>query len=341
MIQKFTISRDDSIYEAWPDVVLTPSGKLICVFAECTHHHDRSYTRIMPTESVDRGRTWSSKRALTDGTQGLPYYNCGRIMQLSDGRYVVLVGKIYDRGESGGRIQLYFSQDQGQTWSEPVETPACGIVADKLLELDSGRWILSCHDKEINFGYLVQRLWYSDDHGRTWSEPVVVGRQPEMNLCEVSILPIENQTLVAFMRENSFQGWDCFKTISNDNGETWGDLINFPLPACHRPVAGWLQNGQIMITHRFIQGRKGGFFGGHQNFFAALTDKDSALAQTRDDAQTRILPIDFDRSPTSDTGYSGWVQFDDDEIYIANYVVDDAPKGQIRGYALSLADFIL
>ena len=33
-------------------------------------------------------------------------------MQLSDGRYVVLVDKIYDRGESNGRIQLYFSQDQ-------------------------------------------------------------------------------------------------------------------------------------------------------------------------------------------------------------------------------------
>ena len=169
----------------------------------------------------------------------------------------------------------------------------------------------------------------------------MVGRQPGLNLCGVSISPIENQTLVAFMRENSFQGWDCFKAISNDNGETWGDLINFPLPACHRPVAGWLQNGQIMITHRFIQGGNGGFFGGHQNFFAALTDKDSVLAQTRDDAQTRILPIDFDRSPTSDTDYSGWVQFDDGEIYIANYVVDDAPKGQIRGYALSLADFIL
>ncbi len=46
MIQKFTISRDDTIYEAWPDVVLSPSGKLLCVFAECTHHHDRSYTRI-------------------------------------------------------------------------------------------------------------------------------------------------------------------------------------------------------------------------------------------------------------------------------------------------------
>ena len=28
-IEKFTVSRDDSIYEAWPDLVLTESGKLI------------------------------------------------------------------------------------------------------------------------------------------------------------------------------------------------------------------------------------------------------------------------------------------------------------------------
>ena len=341
MIQQFTISRDDAIYEAWPDVVLTPSSRLLCVFAECTHHHDRSYTRIMLTESDDRGRTWAPKRPLTDGTQGLPYYNCGRIMRLNDGRYVIIVDKVYERGEGGGRILLYFSEDEGRTWSDPIETPARGIVPDKLLELESGRWILSCHDKEDGFGFLVQRLWYSDDQGATWSEPVVVGRQEGLNLCEVSILPIDDQVLVAFMRENSFQGWDCFKAISRDNGETWGELIKFPLPACHRPVAGWLQNGQIMITHRFIQGGRRGFFGGHQNFFAALTDAESALASTRDDAQTRILPIDFDRSAESDTGYSGWVQFDDGEIYIANYVVDDAPKGQIRGYALRMEDFLL
>ncbi len=58
-------------------------------------------------------------------------------------------------------------------------------------------------------------------------------------------------------------------------------------------------------------------------------------------AHTRILPIDFDRSPESDTGYSGWVQFDDGEIYIVNYIIDDAPAGHIRGYGLQLSDFIL
>ncbi|HOM57560.1 MAG TPA: hypothetical protein PLG27_07410, partial [Candidatus Latescibacteria bacterium] len=63
--------------------------------------------------------------------------------------------------------------------------------------------------------------------------------------------------------------------------------------------------------------------------------------ETRNEAHTRILPVDFDRSPVSDTGYSGWVQFEDGEIYIVNYIVDDAPKAQIRGYSLHPSDFLL
>ena len=37
-IQRFIVSKDEAIYEAWPDLVQTASGKLICVFMECTHH---------------------------------------------------------------------------------------------------------------------------------------------------------------------------------------------------------------------------------------------------------------------------------------------------------------
>lgn len=44
MIKKHTISRDDAKYDAFPDVVLAASGKLVCVFAECTHHGDHSHT---------------------------------------------------------------------------------------------------------------------------------------------------------------------------------------------------------------------------------------------------------------------------------------------------------
>ena len=78
-----------------------------------------------------------------------------------------------------------------------------------------------------------------------------------------------------------------------------------------------------------------------QNLFAALTDVPSCLAADRNGAHTRIMPIDFDRSGESDTGYSGWVQFPDGEIYVVNYIMDDAPKAQIRGYSFFESDFLL
>ena len=340
MIEKITISRDDSIYEAFPDVVLTSSGRLICVFAECTHHRDRSYTRLVLTDSVDRGRTWSPKRPLTEATHGMPYWNCARIMQLKDDRIAALADRINEAHESRGENYLFFSSDDGATWSEPVRTPAAGIVPDKLVELKSGRWLLSCHDRYDGGRFLEQRLWYSDDLGSTWNGPVVVGRKDGLNLCEVSIVEV-GDTLVAFHRENSGQGWDCYKTLSTDRGESWGDPIRFPLPACHRPVAGLLRDGRILITHRFMQGGQGWIGWWTQNLFAAITDKESALAPTREESHTRIMPLDFDRSHESDTGYSGWVQFEDGEIYVVNYILDDAPTGQIRGYAFRPEDLVL
>jgi hypothetical protein len=48
-----------------------------------------------------------------------------------------------------------------------------------------------------------------------------------------------------------------------------------------------------------------------------------------------------DRNPKSDLGYSGWVQFDDGTIYVVTYLLDDSPKGQIRGYSFRMEDFLL
>jgi sialidase-1 len=295
----------------------------------------------MLTDSTDRGRSWTPKRPLTAGTKDDDFFwNCPRITQLKDGRIAALVDKVPLGGERGGRCFLFFSKDEGATWTQEFETPVRGIVPDKLLELENGRWIIGAHEFDSDFGQLVQRLWFSDDKGKTWNGPVIVGQKKGYNLCEVSIIPVKDK-LVAFMRENSGTGLPCQKTISNDNGESWGEVVDFPLPGCHRPVAGILDDGQIMITHRYMQGGKGWIGWWCQNFFAALTDEESVFAETYKEAHTRILPVDFDRSSESDLGYSGWVQFEDGEIYIVNYIMDDAPKAQIRGYSLKPSDFII
>ena len=349
-MEKYTVSNDPNIYEAWPDVTLTPEGKLVCVFSECTHHKNRDYTRIMLCESADRGRTWSPKHPLTEGTANLDYYyNCARIGMLKDDRMYVIVDKVPRQISNGSgekntsamaKNLIYFSDDFGATWQNPVLTPLKGIVPDRLLELDNGRWIISAHHHVE--GNLVQFMHYSEDHGNSWSKKITVASKKGLNLCEVSILPVDNDTLVAFLRENSMLGYDCMKTISNDNGETWGEVINFPLPGCHRPVARYLNDGQIFITHRFVQGGKGWLGTWTQNFFGAFTDTASVLAETRNEAWTRIFPIDFDRSSKSDLGYSGHVQFPDGEIYVVNYIVDDAvDKGQIRGYSFYPEEFLL
>ncbi len=353
MLEKFIISRDDSIYEAWPDVALTKSGRLVCVFAECTHHGNRDYTRIMVADSSDRGRTWSPKRAITEPLRWTEdkqvWWNCPRITTLPDGRQVVVIDRLQGASEARGEQSnwLYFSKDEGQTWCEPVATPVVGIVPDQLIVLKHGthknRWLLAAHHRRQADGQdrWEERVWSSDDQGKTWQGPHLVAHDPALKLCEGSIAELPGGELVCFLRENSMAGLDAFKTISRDGGQTWGPLCHFPLPGCHRPVAQVLQSGNVLITFRLCQGGKGWTGWWTQNFMAALTDVNSCLAEERNQTHTRIMPIDFDRNPASDTGYSGFVQFEDGEIYVVNYIVDDAPNGHIRGYSFRECDMRL
>ena len=333
-IQKFIVSRDDSIYEAWPDVVQTDSGKLICVFSECEHHKNRENARIMITESLDRGRTWSQKRPLTEKGKSDDYFNCARISKLRNGKLTIICDKIKSSENRASEIYLWYGDGEGNSWDEPIVYPFCGIVPDKLIELECGRLIIAAHFKSGTTGKLEQYLWYSDDCGKTWSDRVTVAANERYNLCEVSILECENNTLVAFLRENSGNGCDLLKVISYDNGESWSEVYNTSIDGGHRPVSGYLSDGTVMITYRFIPC-------GTQNTFAAFMDKSTLLETERRMQRVRIMPLDYDRNPAPDLGYTGWTQFSDGEIYVVNYIKDDTDKAHIRGYSFYPVDVVL
>ena len=333
MMQKFNVSRDDSIYEAWPDVVLTNGGKLICVFSECEHHKNREGARIMITESLDRGRTWSEKRPLTEKGHAGEYFNCARISKLGDGSLAIICDKVYGNENKGAEIWLWRGDAEGREWGEPTVYPFCGIVPDKLLQLGSGRLIIAAHFKSPETGKLEQYLWYSDD-GETWSDRVTVAADGKYNLCEVSILEYEDNKLVAYLRENSVKGYPILKVLSADGGETWSEIYNTSMDSGHRPVAGFLADGSIMVTYRYIPS-------GTQNMFAAFMSRETIEATGRRDQRVRVMPLDYDRNPSPDIGYTGWVQFDDGEIYVVNYIKDDADKAYIRGYSFYPLDVVL
>ena len=59
------------------------------------------------------------------------------------------------------------------------------------------------------------------------------------------------------MRENSGTGLPGPKCLSSDDGETWKGPYDTLMSGCHRPVAGYLPSGQIMVTYRNAPGGRG------------------------------------------------------------------------------------
>jgi sialidase-1 len=298
--------------------------------------------------STDRGRTWSQKRPLTAAlykkTIHEPHWNGARVTTLRDGRLCAVVDRVSGEAEGsspGGEQSnwIFFSADESETWTGPYETPVHGIVPDRLIELRGGRWLLSAHT--VLDGTWTQRVWKSQDQGQTWEGPFTIAAEPDLMLCEGSLFELPGGEICCLMRENSSRGIDAIKAVSRDAGETWSAVSALALPGCHRPVGGMLSSGRVLITYRFMQGGNGWLGTWTQNLFAAVTDVESCLAPAREQTRTRIMPLDFDRSPVSDLGYSGWVQFEDGEIYVVNYIVDDAPKAHIRGYSFRESDMLI
>lgn len=336
-IQKFIVSNDTSIYEAFPDVIQTNSGKLICVFTECGASHEcRDGSRLVTVESTDRGRTWSEKKPLTERMMHGESFDCARISKLNDGTLTIICNKLHLEDEDSklwGKDYLYVwhADAEGTDWGEPTVLPFYGRCPDKVTQLKNGRIIVSAQqirERGEEFWSVMweQFMWYSDDNGKTWSDKIVVGTSPKYSLCEGSIIEYGDGILLCFMREETFKGLPIMKTISYDNGETWGEPHDCGLDGGHRPIAGFMQNGHVLITYRFIPYMT-------QNFFAGQLHRAGLLNTDRRNQWQRILPLDYDRHPSPDLGYSGWTQFEDGEIYVVNYIRDDYDKAHIRGYS--------
>jgi sialidase-1 len=343
-MQQYIVSRDDNFYECFPDIVKTPSGKLITVFRESAHHADLNGNRLVWVESLDGGKIWSEKHALTERYDATYGYNCPRISALPDGSLMIIcdnLDRTKDEDEQRNCEQhLFRSYDDGKTWTGPEILSIRGIVPDKYKVLSNGRHIFGVHRRIAETGMLTQFCYYSDDEGKTWNESLIASDE-RYNLCEVSIVEEKEGLLIAFMRENSFKGLPCFKAISHDYGTTWEGVYETPIYCCHRPVVDKCQTGNYFMTYRFMQGGKGWLGCVYQNMFGAFFTKETALATDRRQQSVRIIPIAYDRSPKADMGYSGWVQLDDGSFYVVTYLLDDAPKAQIKGYAFDRDDVLI
>lgn len=394
-VEKFTITRDDATYEAFPHLCRTESGRILLAYRESNGHVASEYCRLIVRYSDDAGRTWSDRNVITDERRengaAMDCWNCPKIQQLADGR-VLLLCEAYDfpPGEWGvehtARVHFWFSDDDGEKFSDPVPTDVRGICPDQVTETSDGRWLLPTNMRNAD-GDVVQMITVSEDGGVTWGSPQIIYNDAELD--EASLVTLPGGELIAYERQDS--GRPLQKMISRDVGRTWeGPYDTLNPAAIGMPIAGLTQDGLILITGRYgihsrwrvddseetwakriakrgivipkVPGNEGnarfvnsiargphleeteteivmGVGGSSVHTFAYLEPVESALATDLSEQKGLLLPLDLDNSPFADSGYTGWVEYERGRFLAANYIVDDAPLAQIRGYRFSLDDF--
>ncbi len=274
------IAQDESRYLSFPDVVLTRAGSLLAMYRDADIHYpaDTPSTELVVIESEDQGRTWGNARIFSAYPANRPQsefaWHCPRLMQMSDGRIAFLCD-ITQPPKFLPEIYISLSEDNGKSWSTPVDTGARGIMPDRLIELSETEWVFAYHWKDYDVGMLGEFLFATEDAGKTWGLRSKVGSDPRYSLCEASLIQLPDTRLVSYMRENSFLHLPTFVSISEDRGHTWSEAKVHPSSG-HRPSAGVLEDGSVLLTYRNVAGQPGlsAWIGSADESFFSVSKKD-------------------------------------------------------------------
>lgn len=328
-IEKFTLSRDDSFMEGWPDIIKMKSGRLLVAYNECVAHLNRDHSHITIRTSDDGGKSWSDKRYVGEETFHGDQWNSIRVNQLSDGRIILLCDRI-SKTEFTAETELYAfeSLDEGEHFSEKRRLGVYGYCSDKIRELSDGSLILLVSRFNSTTGKSEVLAHKSYDGGYSWNEPAVAASSEIYTFIEPALVEMTGGDIVVFLRENSFKNYNGFVVVSKDGANSFTSPFEIPVPGMHRPAVGRLKSGKLFLSYREHLNE------GSRRLKATLFDENTLMSGS----DLEIFEIDCDRSDKPDGGYSAWVELDDGEILMANYIVDDAPRAYIRGYRIHLRE---
>ena len=133
------IDRDDDIYQAYVNVALTNSGKLVCVWRETAVHAAGTWSRLVMRNNSDLGKTWSQRMILDDGDK--INWLLSNLVHLKDGRLVINAVTIEGDG------YLFWNEDDRERWSGPQPTGTKVIGPRRSVELHNGTLLQPLHQQ--------------------------------------------------------------------------------------------------------------------------------------------------------------------------------------------------
>lgn len=245
-VDVFTSGQDGYHTYRIPAIETAPDGSLL-VFTEA-----RKYNRHDPgtqgndidlvyKRSTDAGKTWSAMMVLDDPGERWSSCNPVTLLDRSTGRVWLFHNRTRpDRSSSSARVgtddsQAWarYSQDNGRTWSEPMDLTGTardverwgsaffgpgGAVQDAKERLivpvsrTTGKG--DGDDRSTPSGWTAFVI-YSDDHGKTWHR----GQLAASSTSENQLVELADGNLLMDARQD--EGPARWIFLSSDGGETW------------------------------------------------------------------------------------------------------------------------
>ena len=184
----------------YPSLVNSPHGPIALADGRLLYAGKALWTgeRNLICESTDDGRTWRElaevpTRPGDDAKEG---YHELHAVETGDGRLLVQI-RNHSQADAGETLQCE-SADGGKTWTVPKPIGVWGLPSH-LLRLRDGRLLMTYGHRRAPFGNQAR---LSGDHGRSWSEPMVVsGDGPSGDLGYPSTVELSDGRLLSVWYE--------------------------------------------------------------------------------------------------------------------------------------------
>ena len=239
-----------------PALLRTAKGTLIAVAEARDKATDQAGNDLVVATSKDQGKQWSKPTVAYE--QGADSCNNPCLVQDAKSGRVFLFFQTFPAGgkefgglpvgpkdPKGNRLKFVTSDDEGATWSKPVDVSSDLKPADAVtcasgpgigIQLrqgaHTGRLIIpfNSQDPKRNF---VNWVAFSDDAGKTWKRGAEVP-QEGMQLNEVQVAEAADGSV--YLNSRRWKGTSLRKAAwSQDGGATWTKAVDdaaLPEPTC-------------------------------------------------------------------------------------------------------------
>ncbi len=248
-------------YEAFPDVIRTKKGELLCVFYAGFDHvslpkwapggklpdHCAKAGRICIVRSGDEGKTWSKAAVVVD----TPLDDRDpSIVEMPNGDLLCNYFSLRHDAQHGYQFvhsAMVRSRDGGRTWGAEQVLFDQWICSSPIRPLSDGRLGLALYyhpgedrvRKQMHAGFTT-----SSDGGRTWTAPVSIGEHSDIPLdAEPDFCELAKGRLLMMMRPAM-----AFSS-SSDGGRTWSEPKRVGFEG-HAPYLLKTRAGILLLGYR-------------------------------------------------------------------------------------------